>query len=187
LTSDGSPIVGALVSFTALGSPLCQSQTDADGSATCSVDTDPDTGLSLATTGYAATFVGDTTHLPASGHSPMFGDNHWRGRHGHSERTWRRPPGSDSSPGSGTTASSPGSWQSPASPTQAGATTLPPTAVSVIDDPTSAKKSGSGYVVGLLALAGLMLVATMLGRRRKLGVHPARPRGHGRAPTGDSA
>jgi hypothetical protein len=41
--------------------------------------------------------------------------------------------------------------------------------------------------VGLLALAGLMLVATMLGRRRKLGVHPAHSRGHGRAPTEDSA
>jgi hypothetical protein len=57
--------------------------------------------------------------------------------------------------------------------------------VSVIDDMTGAKKSASGFVVGLFALLGSLLVAAMLGRRRKLGVLSAPPRSHRRWSTDD--
>ncbi len=185
LTSTGSPIAGAWISFTALGSPLCQTQTNTDGTATCSVDTDPADGLSLAATGYTATFEGDATHLPASEHSPMFGGNHWRGRDGHSEPTWRQPAGSDSWPSSGDPSSPTRSWQSPASRTQAEASTLPPIAASVIDDPTNAKQSGTGFVVGLFALLGLMLIAAMLDRPRTRRVLSALQKSHQRSSTDD--
>jgi hypothetical protein len=176
LTSAGNPIPGALVSFTALGSPLCQSKTDASGSATCAIATGPSDTLSLATTGYTAIFSGDPGHLPASDHSPIFGGDHWKGRGTRPGTTWRRRPAP--SPSSW----SPGSSGRPAPADQDAGTTSPAqeleprtgasrfsrTAASAIVDTSTVKKEGSGGVVWALGALGIVLIAAVLGRRLRM-------------------
>ncbi len=95
LTTEGNPLSGESVSFTALGSPLCQTTTNNAGVATCTVDSGSLSGPSLTTTGYTAIFLGDPSHLPASDHSPIFGGHH-KNRVGSHGRSWRRPGSSNS-------------------------------------------------------------------------------------------
>ncbi len=182
LTSAGSPIVGALVSFTALGSPLCQSTTDTEGSATCSIDTDPSQAPFLATTGYTATFEGDPTHLPASSHSPIFGGKHWRGRHRHPDDSqWRRPADADPTFLDSGRPSWPTS-ESTSPPTVAPGTApaTEPGAKVAIAETSTVTESGSGYVVGLFVLLGMILCTAILRRRRLVWTGPRPWRRHPR-------
>jgi hypothetical protein len=168
LTSAGDPITGALVSFTALGSPLCQSKTDATGSATCAIATGPSEALSLATTGYTAVFSGDPKHLPASDHSPIFGGNHWKGRGTRPATTWKRGPGPSSwSPGASNRPDPSGQSTGAPSPAwdrdpRSGA---PRTAATAIVDTSTVKKEGSDGIVWVLVTLGIVLIAAALGRR----------------------
>jgi hypothetical protein len=171
LTSAGDPITGALVSFTALGSPLCQSKTDASGSATCAIATGPSDALSLATTGFTAIFSGDPRHLPASDHSPIFGGNHWKGRGTRPGTTWKRGPGPSSwSPGASSRPDPSGQNTGAPSPAwdrvpRSGASRFSRTAASAIVDTSTVKKEGSGGIVWVLGVLGIVLIAAVLGRR----------------------
>ena len=162
LSSSGSPIAGAAVWFSAAGSALCVSTTDATGLATCSIDEGATDVFSLATQGDSVAFGGDSTHLPASGHSPTPGsDNDSANLNGRSGSpgplTARR----------GNTTSGPASASPPVSPASAAATDTPAT---LDADNASTVGSGSGDAGGLFLLVGLLgaalVGAATLGRRR---------------------
>ena len=173
LTSAGHPIPGALVSFTALGSPLCQSMTDTTGSATCAIATGPSETLSLTTTGYTAVFSGDPKHLPASDHSPIFGGDHWKGRGTRPGTTWKQRPVPPSwSPG-GSSRTHPDQDAGTSPPAQGheprtGDSRFSRSAASVIVDTSTDKAQGSDGVIWLLGALGMVLVAGMGGRRYRI-------------------
>ena len=160
VTSAGTPLEGAWVSFTALGSPLCQTRTDATGSATCSVDAGAPDGASLATTGYTVIFDGDPLHLPNSSHSPIFGRSHWGGR-GESPGTTSRRDGPPDSHADGAPDQSRPEQASAAGDHDA-------TAELAITNTSSIKGSRSSGLAWLLVVLGMICVAIALGRRLKV-------------------
>ena len=161
VTSAGTPLSGAWVSFTALGNPLCQTRTDATGSATCSVDAGAPDGVSLATAGYTVIFDGDLLHLPASSHSPIFGRSRWGGR-GESLGTTSRNHG----PSNTRTDGAPGP-SGPAKQTSSGRH-HDARAELAITNTSTIKGSRSSGVAWLLVVLGMICVAIAVGRRLKI-------------------
>ena len=168
LTSEGTPVQGATVSFSAAGSTLCIATTDTAGVATCTIDDGTTDIFSLDTTGYGATFGGNTTLLPVWSHS-------WtHGSHG-GHHNWTGGQNDDHQPGSSTSQSGPSSYSpsspTPVSPASALASDTP--AVFSADDSSATASSGASLAGGLfvlIGLVGLVLVgAAAFGRRRLLG------------------
>ena len=168
-TSGGEPLSGESVSFTALGSPLCQTTTDDAGVATCTIDSGPTDGASLTTTGYTAIFVGDPGHLPASDHSPIFGGGHRRSRGGSHGRSWRRPGPTDSSSPEQSSPPSNGQPGPATSSDRRGAWTTTPQrhwwAELAITDSSKVKPSGSTGIGWLFLVLGMVIIAALLGWR----------------------
>jgi hypothetical protein len=74
LTSAGAPLVGVPVVFTLPnGSLICQSTTDATGTASCVGTAGVGVLTSAARSGYVATYAGDNHHQPASAAAPGVG------------------------------------------------------------------------------------------------------------------
>jgi hypothetical protein len=183
LTSGDAPIPGAQVLFSASGSPLCQATTNAQGSAACSVDKGVITALSLTTTGYTATFGGDPTHLPASGHSSLFvqrqrGGGHWGdGKWLHSTSSSTSPPSSSDPSHSWPSHDVSGTTVGKSERTTEGTWSSERTGASAIADNLVVKKSGSVYDEVLIGLLGLVAAASFGWSRR------SRSRARGRSST----
>ena len=171
LTSGGTPLPDAWVSFTTSDSPLCHTKTNDAGLATCSVDSSPLGTLSLTTTGYTAIFLGDSNHLPAYDHAPIFGGGHQGDREGSHGRSWRRSAAVDSSsPDSGGPSTTTGQTGPTTSAAQTGGLTAAPwhfheRAEFAITDTSRVETSGSWGVAWLFVLLGTMFFVIVLRKR----------------------
>ena len=154
LTSGGLPVPGASVWFSAAGSALCVSTTDATGVATCSIDEGATDAFSLASAGDVAAFGGDTTFGPTSAHSPV-------------------PGGNETSSSADDVSTSP-----PVTPSSALATDTPATLDA--DDTALFLRTGGGITFGLFTLIGvlglLMVCVSSVTRRRLLRADGSGPR-----------
>lgn len=74
LTAYGAPMAGRTLSFSAGGTEICTSVTDASGTANCEIGIKNNTALkALQKSGYTASFAGDSQYLPSSGSAPVGG------------------------------------------------------------------------------------------------------------------
>jgi LPXTG-motif cell wall-anchored protein len=72
LTSNGSPVAGQTISFTASdGTPICTAVTNADGRASCTSASPLTAAIPILAGGYTATFAGTDRYVPSTGHGSV--------------------------------------------------------------------------------------------------------------------
>jgi hypothetical protein len=72
LTSNGSPVAGQTITFTASdGTPICSSVTNAEGQASCTSASPLPAAIPILLGGYTATFAGTGQYMPSTGHGSI--------------------------------------------------------------------------------------------------------------------